>query len=81
MPQIEHNGPGFFYRVLFRPYIWSSNWLKEDINDWKQTSFAFYTPSSTAYMVEAHNSLGTQSTHKRFICVYLNASLLELTIT
>ena len=35
MPQIEHNAPGFKYRVSYRRDIPGEKWVNRDINNWK----------------------------------------------
>uniref|UniRef100_A0A6V7JAT1 Uncharacterized protein n=1 Tax=Bracon brevicornis TaxID=1563983 RepID=A0A6V7JAT1_9HYME len=35
MPQVQHNGPNFKYRVSYKRDIPGASWINEDINDWK----------------------------------------------
>ncbi len=63
MPQIEHNGPNFFYRVHFRNASSppSSPWTSVDVTDWTREELVVRNqPSATRYLirVEAHNQLG-----------------------
>ncbi|KAG7203224.1 hypothetical protein KM043_010327 [Ampulex compressa] len=38
MPQIDHNGPGFTYRVYYKRDIPGEKWTMEEVNNWKQTT-------------------------------------------
>lgn len=54
------NGPGFFYRVIWKPED-NKDWMTKDVHDWKQTQLV--VPISLdlklyVAKVEAHNSVG-----------------------
>ncbi len=73
MPQIEHNAPGFFYRVFWKRQDSDDGWMMEDIHDWQQTRFVVSnTPAYTPYTikVEALNSRGQAYTPARHITGY-----------
>lgn len=38
MPQIDHNGPRFMYRVYYKRDIPGEDWIVQDINDWRKDS-------------------------------------------
>lgn len=62
MPEIEHNGPGFKYRVYWkRDDIENARWQTEDVVDWEQDHFVVPNqPTFKPYRikVEAHNDRG-----------------------
>lgn len=70
MPPLEHNAPGFFYRVYYKrrdleDTASETGWLSEDIPDWKQGSLAKYgMPVFKPFRikVEAHNRKGSAHT-------------------
>lgn len=66
MPPIEHNAPGFFYKVLWkRDDIASATWNSHVIEDWKQNRHVVSgQPTYTPYRikVEAYNRLGQANT-------------------
>lgn len=62
MPEIEHNGPGFKYRVYWkREDVDNARWKTEDVVDWEQDHFVVPNqPTFKPYRlkVEAHNDRG-----------------------
>ncbi|MPC08425.1 Neuroglian [Portunus trituberculatus] len=62
MPEIEHNGPGFKYRVYWKPDdVENARWQTEDVIDWEQDHFVVPNqPTFKPYRikVEAHNDRG-----------------------
>ena len=62
MPEIDHNGPGFKYRVYWkRKDIPNSVWSTKDISNWKVDHYVVEgQPTFKPYLikVEAHNELG-----------------------
>ncbi|XP_063870133.1 neuroglian-like isoform X1 [Scylla paramamosain] len=62
MPEIEHNGPGFKYRVYWKPDdVDNARWQTEDVIDWEQDHFVVPNqPTFKPYRikVEAHNDRG-----------------------
>lgn len=62
MPEIEHNGPGFKYRVYWkREDADNARWKTEDVVDWEQDHFVVPNqPTFKPYRikVEAHNDRG-----------------------
>lgn len=62
MPEIEHNGPGFKYRVYWkRDDIDNTRWKTEDVLDWEQDHLVVESqPTFKPYRikVEAHNEKG-----------------------
>ena len=61
MPEIEHNGPGFKYRVYWKPDVENARWQTEDVVDWEQDHFVVPNqPTFEPYRikVEAHNDRG-----------------------
>ncbi|XP_022649065.1 neuroglian-like [Varroa jacobsoni] len=71
MPRIEHNAPGFFYRVKYKRKdientAEETSWITEDIHDWRQGNIVKYgMPVFKPYRikVEAHNRKGAAHTH------------------
>lgn len=64
MPQTEHNGPGFYYRVFWKRDIRGEEWNVKDIYDWKQDKLVIKDlPTFTCYRIKvvAENQVG-QST-------------------
>ncbi|XP_049512867.1 neuroglian isoform X2 [Dermacentor silvarum] len=74
MSPIEHNAPGFFYKVLWkRDDIPGSAWNEHIIEDWKQNRLVVPDqPSFKPYRikVEAHNRLGQANTAPREVIGY-----------
>lgn len=62
MPEIDHNGPGFKYRVYWkRDDVVGSSWNTADVVDWQQDHYVVEgQPTFKPYQikVEAHNELG-----------------------
>ncbi|KAF9816679.1 hypothetical protein SFRURICE_018559 [Spodoptera frugiperda] len=64
MPQIEHNGPGFYYLVTWRRNITGQPWVEEQVRDWQQTQYTVLnTPTFVPYKVKvtAVNYKGTSN--------------------
>ncbi|CAH1639978.1 unnamed protein product [Spodoptera littoralis] len=64
MPQIEHNGPGFYYLVTWRRNITGQPWVEEQVRDWQQTEYTVLnTPTFVPYKVKvtAVNYKGTSN--------------------
>nr|XP_034837376.1 neuroglian isoform X3 [Maniola hyperantus] len=64
MPQIEHNGPGFYYFVSWRRNISGAAWSDQQVRDWRQTEVVVLsTPTFQPYRIKviAVNSLGTSN--------------------
>lgn len=52
MLEIDHNGPGFFYKVYWRLYN-GTNWNIKNITDWQQSSVMILNqPSYTLYKIK-----------------------------
>lgn len=62
MPEIEHNGPGFKYRVYWKRYdVPGSTWNTGEVVDWEQDHYVVENqPTFKPYdiKVEAHNEKG-----------------------
>lgn len=62
MPEIEHNGPGFKYRVYWkREDITGARWQTEDVVDWTRDHLVVpRQPTFKPYRikVKAHNEKG-----------------------
>ncbi|KAM3958602.1 neuroglian-like [Aphomia sociella] len=61
MPQIEHNGPGFYYRVFWRRNITGEIYQDHHVADWQQEQFVVpNTPTFQPYRIKviAANSKG-----------------------
>ena len=62
MRKIEHNAPGFFYKVYWkREELYNDAWKSAIVTDWKQNSYIVEnTPTFVRYRikVEAHNRKG-----------------------
>lgn len=62
MPEIEHNGPGFKYRVYWkRDNVSGATWESSDVVDWIQDHYVVPNqPTFRPYRikVEAHNDRG-----------------------
>ncbi|KAF2352093.1 Fibronectin type III [Trinorchestia longiramus] len=62
MPEIEHNGPGFKYRVYWKRYDKpDSTWNTAEVVDWEQDHYVVEgQPTFKKYeiKVEAHNDMG-----------------------
>ncbi|KAH8032601.1 hypothetical protein HPB51_026054 [Rhipicephalus microplus] len=73
MAPIDHNAPGFFYRVSWkRNDLPNATWSSHDVKDWTQERLVLQGQSrSTPYSVrvEAHNSLGQANVLPREIGV------------
>nr|XP_049692060.1 neuroglian-like isoform X1 [Helicoverpa armigera] len=53
MPQIDHNGPGFYYLVTWRPNIDGQPWVEEQVHDWQQTQYVVTnTPTFVPYKIK-----------------------------
>lgn len=53
MPQIEHNGPGFYYLVSWRRDIAGSPWDEESVRDWRQSELLVpNTPTFVPYRIK-----------------------------
>ncbi|CAF4862044.1 unnamed protein product [Pieris macdunnoughi] len=64
MPQIEHNGPGFYYQVSWRRNISGTPWSEQQIRDWTQSEYiVLNTPTFQPYKIKviAVNSKGTSN--------------------
>ncbi|KAG7310344.1 hypothetical protein JYU34_003117 [Plutella xylostella] len=64
MPQIEHNGPGFYYLVSYRRNISGQAWTDELVREWRGTSLLVRnTPTFQPYKIKviAVNSKGTSN--------------------
>lgn len=65
MPEIEHHGPGFQYRVHYKRDIPAEKWNIEDIFDWKQNNIVVENqPTFARYRIKviAINQLGESNT-------------------
>ncbi|XP_075525706.1 neuroglian-like [Dermacentor variabilis] len=66
MPPIEHNAPGFFYKILWKRHdIPGATWSERVIEDWKQNRLVVPDqPTFKPYRikVEAYNRLGQANT-------------------
>uniref|UniRef100_A0A2P2I497 Neuroglian-like n=1 Tax=Hirondellea gigas TaxID=1518452 RepID=A0A2P2I497_9CRUS len=62
MPEIEHNGPGFKYRVYWkRDDVPGATWNTAEVVDWEQDHYVVdHQPTFKPYLikVEAHNEMG-----------------------
>nr|XP_032528918.1 neuroglian isoform X2 [Danaus plexippus plexippus] len=64
MPQIEHNGPGFYYLVSWKRNISGAAWSEEQVRDWATTEYVIpNTPTFKPYKIKviAVNSKGTSN--------------------
>ncbi|XP_028040488.1 neuroglian-like isoform X2 [Bombyx mandarina] len=64
MPQIEHNGPGFYYLVSWRRNITGQPWEEHQVRDWQQTEhLVTNTPTFQPYKIKvtAVNFKGTSN--------------------
>lgn len=64
MPQIDHNGPGFYYLVSWRRNISGQPWSEEMVRDWKQSQYVVPdTPTFQPYKIKvaAVNAKGTSN--------------------
>ncbi|RVE47838.1 hypothetical protein evm_007469 [Chilo suppressalis] len=64
MPQIEHNGPGFYYLVSWRRDIAGQQWDEAQVRDWQQSELLVpNTPTFEPYRIKvvAVNSKGTSN--------------------
>ncbi|XP_050669653.1 neuroglian [Leptidea sinapis] len=64
MPQIEHNGPGFYYLVSWRRNISGAAWSEQQVRDWNQNELVVTnTPTFQPYKIKvvAVNSKGTSN--------------------
>ncbi|XP_048489016.1 neuroglian isoform X2 [Plutella xylostella] len=53
MPQIEHNGPGFYYLVSYRRNISGQAWTDELVREWRGTSLLVRnTPTFQPYKIK-----------------------------
>lgn len=60
---IDHNGPGFFYRVYWRPAEENAMWNALDVTDWQQTNVGVAIPATDTFhryiiKVESRNAVG-----------------------
>lgn len=65
MPQIEHNGPGFQYRVYWKHDIPAEKWNVEDVFDWRQDHIVIPDqPTFNRYRIKvvASNQFGESNT-------------------
>lgn len=65
MPQIEHNGPNFHYRVLYKRDIPAEKWTAVDVYDWRQNNILVPdTPTFERYRIKvvAINDYGESNT-------------------
>lgn len=65
VPQIEHNGPGFHYRVYWRRNSTEAHWKIENVHDWQNNSIEIENqPTFQCYeiKVKSVNDLGESST-------------------
>lgn len=61
LPEIEHNGPNFFYRVSWKRDIENEKWISRNVSHWRQDNTIINDqPTYVRYLikVEAFNSLG-----------------------
>lgn len=64
MPQIEHNGPGFYYLVSWRRNITGQQWSEDQVRDWRKTEVIVpNTPTFQPYKIKviAVNFKGTSN--------------------
>ncbi|KFB42062.1 AGAP000720-PA-like protein [Anopheles sinensis] len=53
MAQVDHNAPGFHYRVYWRRDIPGASWTSADVNDWRQSSYTVEgLPTFTRYHIK-----------------------------
>ena len=53
MPEIEHNGPGFYYQVYWKRDIIGDNWNSAKISNWRQSSFLItHQPTFKRYLIK-----------------------------
>ncbi|XP_035777597.1 neuroglian-like isoform X2 [Anopheles albimanus] len=53
MAQVDHNAPGFHYRVYWRRNIPSGTWSSVDVRDWRQSSYTVEgLPTFTEYHIK-----------------------------
>ena len=53
MPQIEHNGPGFYYSVSWRRNITGAAWSDVQVPDWQQDEYVVLdTPTFQPYKIK-----------------------------
>lgn len=58
MPQIEQNGPGFYYHVAWRRNITGAEWSEEQIRDWQITEHLVpNTPTFQPYKIKVNCTL------------------------
>lgn len=61
MPEIDHNAPGFHYRVSYRRDIPGEVYTSEDVNDWRKGQLLVPNlPTFSKYIIKviALNNLG-----------------------
>lgn len=64
MPQIEHNGPGFHYRVHHKRDVPKDDWIVTNITNWQQEKFEITEqPTFARYKIKvtAHNANGNSN--------------------
>ncbi|XP_061709263.1 neuroglian isoform X3 [Cydia pomonella] len=64
MPQIEHNGPGFYYQVSFKRNDTGEGWTDQTVQDWRQSELLVpNTPTFVPYKIKvvAWNSKGASN--------------------
>ncbi|XP_049962681.1 neuroglian [Schistocerca serialis cubense] len=73
MPEIEHNAPGFSYRVYWRRNIDGTQWTSRDITDWQQSQFEVTgQPTFQEYRIKvvAINEMGESNVSPREVIGY-----------
>lgn len=59
MPQIEHNGPGFYYLVSWRRNITGQPWSEQQVTDWQDTEYIVpNTPTFQPYKIKVDSIVG-----------------------
>lgn len=60
MPQIEHNGPGFYYSVSWRRNISGAAWSDAQVADWRTDEYLVPdTPTFQPYKIKVHTHTRT----------------------
>lgn len=60
MPQIEHNGPEFYYQVAWRRDIPGQQWNEHQLRDWQTSEFLVpNTPTFQPYKIKVCTNLHT----------------------
>lgn len=53
MPQIEHNAPGFYYKVFWKEDIRGTEYQTRDVHDWETEQITIYDQQSfTQYRIK-----------------------------